>query len=71
MQDLGQPRFHVSSRVELFMGSESPNKSLLNEILGIDRIFCQMKCHPIQMIKVNHGLTGESVLLGAPCFSIP
>ena len=71
VQDFGQPRFHVGSRVELFLGGEGANESLLDQVLGVDRIFCQMKRHPIQMIEVNHGLISDSVALGAPCFSLP
>jgi hypothetical protein len=69
-QDLRQPRFHIGCRIELFVSSEGANKSLLDQILGVRCIFCQIERHPIQMIEVNHGLTCNSVLFGASCFSL-
>ena len=71
VQDFGQPRFHIGSRVELFVGGEGANECLLDEILSVGRIFCQMKCHSIQMIEVNHGLICDSILPGASRFSLP
>jgi len=71
MKDLGQPRFQIGSPFELLVSREGTNKGFLDQILGIGRIFCQMKCHPIQMIEMNHGLTCNRVALSVACFWLP
>jgi len=39
VEDFGQPSFHVGAGVELFVGGESANKSLLDQVVGIGWTF--------------------------------
>src|SRR5215468_5901884 len=71
VQDLCQPRFHIGSGIELIVSREGTNKSLLDQILGLRRIFCQMDCDPIQMIEVSHSFACNNAPLAASCFSLP
>ena len=70
VEDFGQPSFHVGAGVELFVGGESANKSLLDQVVGIGWTFCQVQCHSIQMVEVSHGLGRDGGALDALCFSL-
>ena len=71
VQDLGQPRFQIGSGVELLVRRESANKRFLDQILGVGWISRQMKCHPVQMVEVSHGLVCDSIAPAACGFSLP
>src|SRR5262245_37801405 len=59
MEDLGQPRFQMGASRKLFVGTKCTCVGLLHEILSFVWLFHQMEGNTVEMVEMQHRLSGE------------